>query len=142
MKRYFYSEICNMNVHSSFTDDSQKLEMTQISINSWMNTYYSQMKRKELLIYTDESQRHTEQKQARHKRQYIVRVHWDETLEKTSLIYNDRKHTSGCLGPKVKVEDNWTEAQRNFLEWGNVLYLGCGGHYTAIQLYQNSLTCT
>lgn len=81
---------------------------------------------------TDESQKHAEQKQARHKGEGTVWVHSDETPKKTNLIYTDRKHTSGCLRPKVKVEDKWQEAQGNFLEWGSVLCLGCGGHYTAV----------
>ena len=39
-----------------------------------------------------ESQKHAEQKQARHKRVHIVQLHSDEILEKTNLIYSDRKY--------------------------------------------------
>lgn len=59
-----------------------------------MDTYYSAMKRNELLIYrtTWLNLKHAEQKQARHKRVRIVQLHSDEILEKANLTYSDRKY--------------------------------------------------
>lgn len=87
-----------------------------------------------------ESQKHAEQKQAGWK-EYTLYDSFQMKSETTDLTNSDRKYSSSCPGPKVKVGNNGKGAQENFLEWRNILYFDCGD-YTAIPIYQNPLKYT
>lgn len=130
-----------MNVHSSFINSSQTLETTQISMRSWMDTYL-EMKRKELLIYRSTwlnlrnmLRKNKPDKKSTHS---TTPFRWNPRKDRSNLQW---KYISSCLGPRVKVRNNWKGTQENFLEWWNILYFGCGD-YTTISIYQNPLKYT
>ena len=82
-------------------------------------------------------------KETTHKNVYTVRIHLYKALEKTKLIYNDRKQISGCPSLGVGWE-NWLGRDTKKLLGGdeNVLYIGCAGSCTGTYFCQNSLNIT
>lgn len=78
--------------------------------------------KKELIIdscsIVDEHQKCLpEQKKPDKKRIHTVWFNLYETLEKTSLIYGDRNHISGCLEMGINSGIDWEGTQGHFLRW-------------------------
>lgn len=62
----------------------------------------------------DESQKHCSMKEALHKRVQTVQFQLHETVEKTILMYNDRKKITACL--RLSLGRTAGMAQWNFSE--------------------------
>lgn len=65
----------------------------------------------------------------------MVCFHLNQTLVKTSLIYNICK--SGCLGMEVEVGIDWERAQGSL--FGNFLHYDLSGGYMSEEIDQNTL---
>lgn len=137
MKAYILTET-DINVHSSFICNSQKLETSQMSINKWTDKKILvcpnfRIKRNVILICCGWlSLLSCRVREARHKRVIITWLHLYKILENCLEFCQKWQKADGCLRQGV-VRD----IKKLLRDDRNVCHLNCGDNFTGICICRN-----